>query len=910
YLWNFGDGTGFIPAPFGTQTHSYASAGTYTVKVAAYIPSAGASCSDTARVTITILPSPSANFTYTPTFGCTTLNGVTFTDFSTGAVGWNWNFGNGNTATTQTVAAQNYTLIGTHVISLTVTAANTCVNTKTASVTVYQAPTASFSPVSTCVGSVTSFTNLSTSAATNTINAYSWNFGDASATSSLQNPTHTYTLQGTYTVQLIVNTAFCTDTVKLPIVANVKPTANFSITPISGCPKLTCNFNNTTLNGTSYAWNFGTVPTSTSSVTNPSFTYSNTTAANIVYTVTLIAGTGAGCSDTIKKTVTVFPRPVASFTPNVTTACSPMNVTYSNTSTGASSFSWDLGNTTTSSVTNPSATYTNTTLFPKTFTVQLVAYNSNGCSDTAKTVITANPIPLATFTMIPASGCSPLAVNFPPVLGITSYSWNFGDGNNSNALNPTHTYTNTASTTHIYTVTLIAGNAFGCIDSAFGYPVVYPKPVTNFSLAPNIGCSPLMVSFTNGSALNNVNSWTFGDGNVSFQQNPSNTYTTVNTSTTTVFPVKLVIMSVNGCKDSAQSAVSLYPKPKAAFSVDTPACSPKILTFTNASAGATTYAWDFGNGHTSAATSPTQQYVNNSGLNQNYSVQLIATNANNCTDTLKTPVIVHSHPNFQIVASPDTGCANLPVFFPAISGVKNYSWNFGDGNAASTSSVSHTFVNTSTTDKSYTVQLIAADKYNCADTTSKLIKVFAKPVALFQMNPTTVFIPEEPTACLNLSTGNATNYWTFGDGGTSTETNPSHTYTSAGEFQVVLIVTNTKGCKDTFSLPDKIIALEESSIQIPNAFTPNPTGSNGGAYEAGDLSNDVFHPVIKGLEKYEMTIYSRWGELLFETKDLKIGWDGYYKGKMCTQDVYVYKINATTLDGKVFKRTGDVLLLK
>lgn len=910
YLWNFGDGGGFISAPFGTQAHSYATAGTFTVKVVAYIPSAGASCSDTARVAVTILPSPTANFTYTPTFGCNTLNGVTFTDASTGAVAWNWNFGNGNTANTQTVAAQNYTLIGTHVISLTVTAANTCVNTRTASVTVYQAPTASFSPVSTCVGSVASFTNLSTSAPTNTINAYSWNFGDASAGSTLQNPTHTYTLQNTYTVQLIVNTAFCSDTVRLPVVVNVKPTANFNITPSSGCPKLICNFNNTTLNGTTYSWNFGTTPTSTSSATSPGFTYSNTTSSSIIYTVTLIAGTGAGCSDTIQKTVTVFPKPVASFTPNITTACSPMSVTYSNTSSGANSYSWDLGNTSTTTATNPSPTYTNITLFPKSFTVQLIATNSNGCSDTSKTIVTANPIPLATFTMIPASGCSPLSVNFPPVLGITSYSWNFGDGNNSNALNPTHTYTNPGMTTMTYTVKLIASNAFGCVDSSFGYPVVYARPVANFSVAPAIGCSPMNVSFTNGSVLNNVNSWSFGNGNTSFQPNPSTTYTTVNTTTTTAFPVKLVITSSNGCKDSAQSIVSLYPKPKAVFSVDTPACSPKTLTFTNASLGATGYAWDFGNGNVSTVSNPTQQYINNSSFNQNFTVTLVVSNANNCTDTTKEAIVIHPHPHFNIVAIPDSGCANLNVIFPVIGGVTNYSWSFGDGNAANTASVSHVYVNGTTSDKTYTVQLVATDKYNCPDTSYRTIRVFPKPVALFQMNPTTVFIPDEPTHCTNLSTNNAANYWTFGDGGTSTDVNPSHTYTSAGNFQVTLIVTSNHGCKDTFNLPDQIIAYAESSVQIPNAFTPNPTGPNGGTYDPSDLSNDVFHPVITGAEKYEMMIFSRWGELLFETKDIKIGWDGYYNGKMCTQDVYVYKINATMFDGKVVKRTGDVLLLK
>jgi gliding motility-associated-like protein len=911
YQWNFGDGGGFATLAGLTQTHTYATAGTYTVKLVASIPGAGNGCRDTAQVVVSILPAPTANFTYSPAFGCTALSGVSFTNTSVGAVGWNWNFGNGITATTQTVPAQNYTVIGTHVITLVVTGSNTCVNTKTASVTVYQPPTANFSPVSTCVGSMTSFTNLSTAAATNTITTQSWNFGDGSAATTVFNPSHTYTVANTYTVQLVVNTAFCTDTVKLNVVANVKPTANFSMTPVNGCPTLTVNFNNTSLNASNFLWNFGTVPTSTSTAVNPVFNYTNTSAANIIYTVTLLAGTGAGCSDTLQKTIAVFPKPIASFTPNVSMACSPMLVTFSNTSTGATTYSWNLGNSVTSGAANPSTTYTNTSLFAQTFSIQLVAVNANGCMDTAITTIITNPKPLATFTMIPASGCSPLPVNFPPVLGITSYSWNFGDGNGSNALNPTHTYTNTTSSTIIYTVSLIASNAFGCIDTSYGMPLVYPRPTAGFTMNPNSGCSPMLVNFTNNSSLNFQNNWTLGNGNMSSLPNPATTYTTANTSANTSFPVKLVVTSVNGCKDSAQNSVTLYPKPDATFGVDTPACSPKILNFSNLSQGATTYAWNFGNGNSSNAINPTQQYINSSLLNITYTVSLIATNANNCTDTVKVPLIIHSQPNFNIIATPDSGCTDLTVNFPSIPGAVNYSWSFGDGNGASAGNISHTFVNTTNSTKNFTVQLIATDKYNCADTNTKMIRVFPKPTALFQANPTTVFIPNMPVNCLNLSNGNTGgNMWTFGDGGTSTDVNPSHTYTQEGEYQIILIVTNDKGCKDTFSLPNKIIAIGESSFDIPNAFTPNPAGGSGGAYDPNATNNDVFHPVIKGVEKYQMSIYSRWGELLFETKDVNVGWDGYYKGKMCTQDVYVWKVSATTVEGNVIKKTGDVLLLK
>ncbi len=97
---------------------------------------------------------------------------------------------------------------------------------------------------------------------------------------------------------------------------------------------------------------------------------------------------------------------------------------------------------------------------------------------------------------------------------------------------------------------------------------------------------------------------------------------------------------------------------------------------------------------------------------------------------------------------------------------------------------------------------------------------------------------------------------------------------------------------------------------VPNAFTPNQNGSPGSLYDPNDLSNDIFHPNVQGAETYQLSIFSRWGELLFETKNPQEGWDGYYKGKICTQDVYVWKVKATFLDGKVLTKTGDVLLLR
>ncbi len=1081
YKWNFGTGGGFVSKPFGSQTFTYNTAGSFTVSVVALIGGGGASCTDTDKVVITILPRPTANFSVSPNKGCNSITGATFTDQSTSAINWNWNFGNGNTFNGQVPPAQNYNNVGNFVATLTVTAANTCIHTFTAPITVYQIPTAAFSASNACVSSPASFIDNSTNAIGDPIVSWSWDFGDASPTSttSIQNPSHTYTTQNTYTVELTVNTANCTHSVTQTININVKPTANYSLTPISGCPTLTVSFTNTSTNATSYNWDFG--DGNTSSTTNPINTFSNTTSSNKTYTISLIASTTAGCIDTFTSTVTVFTKPNASFTVNAPAGCSPVAATFTNNSTGAISYNWSFGDLSSSTSIAPilSHTYTNASLVIQTFTAQLVAISSNGCKDSTSLTVTTYPRPIFNFSMVPNSGCSPLSINFPPVLGAVTYQWDFGDGSPLDfSPNPTHVFTNTTSINKTYTVQLIASNAFSCVDTTYGYPVVFAKPQANYSISVPLGCSPLATTFTNTSISGSTYLWKFGDGTSASTTNTNHTYTNLSNVSDQTFTCTLVAISNNGCKDSIDNFILVhfkplanfvidtpgcasktitftnisqgsfgdswnfgdgsplssltnpihtftnntisnltfsvqlistsafgckdttfgYPQiyakpianfaltpsvscsplttsmtnsslfaasylwkygdgntdvtfntnhvytntsnttnqsysctllainsngcldsisksvlvlfnPKANFTVDTPACSPKLLNFTNTSQGANSYNWNFGL-NTSSNTNPSQAFTNTTTANITNTVQLIAASINNCKDSIVVPIIVHPKPEFSIIASPDSGCSALTVNFPSINNVNSYQWNFGDGNIATTDSPSNVYYNNSQITKTFTVQLIGTDGYGCKDTSVKIIKVFAKPIALFQANPNLVYIPTNPVTCTNLSSGAVSYYWNFGDGNTSTEINPSHIYQDVGEYQIYLVAKNTNGCLDTFNLPSKIIAELESTIEIPNAFSPNPNGGNGGSFSSSDVNNDVFHPVLKGIDKYELNIFSRWGELLFVSKDITIGWDGYYKGKLCTQDIYIWKINATSLDGKKIAKTGDLLLLR
>ncbi|MBK6522253.1 MAG: gliding motility-associated C-terminal domain-containing protein [Sphingobacteriaceae bacterium] len=104
----------------------------------------------------------------------------------------------------------------------------------------------------------------------------------------------------------------------------------------------------------------------------------------------------------------------------------------------------------------------------------------------------------------------------------------------------------------------------------------------------------------------------------------------------------------------------------------------------------------------------------------------------------------------------------------------------------------------------------------------------------------------------------------------------------------------------------------KSTIQFPNAFTPNTGGPNGGGYDPNNPNNTVFFPFTSGVKEdgYDLKVFNRYGELIFQTTDLKVGWDGYFNGKLCQQDAYVWKANITFFDGTVFNKVGSVTLLR
>lgn len=260
-----------------------------------------------------------------------------------------------------------------------------------------------------------------------------------------------------------------------------------------------------------------------------------------------------------------------------------------------------------------------------------------------------------------------------------------------------------------------------------------------------------------------------------------------------------------------------------------------------------------------------------------------------------------------IAASVTEGCAPLRVMFRSmIAPDDSCRWTFGDGGSSTERNPEWIF----DIDGEYRVSLdvLKADgrkEYSVVD-----IIVHPKPVARFEITPEKAEIPGDEIIFMNYSSDAVRYKWNFGDGTNSTIFEPAHTYSKYDNYNVQLIAFSEFGCSDTLTIYN---AFEGSAyfVRFPNAFIPNPDGPSEGWYSPrSDESAAVFHPVSSGVAEYQLRIFSRLGMLIFESNDINIGWDGYYKGALTEPGVYIWKVRGKYINGEPFTKMGDVTLLR
>lgn len=758
----------FDPAVSGTFTLTY-SVGT-------------ASCVTQDQVDITVHPLPVVTITSSTSI-C--LDGGPQTVTAT-PVGGTWS-GTGITDAVNGTFDPAVSGAGTFPITYAVTDANGCSNSTSADAVVNPLPVAGFTNAAiACVNAPFPFTDGSSGAT-----QWDWDFGD-NTTGSGASPSHTYTATGTYTVTQTVSTgAGCVNSTTGTVTVWEGPTVDFTATPTDGCAPLAVGItNNSSGNGVTYQWDLG--DGTTSSLDQPGTNvYTGSAYVDTTYTITLTA-TNVCTSVSASQDVVVHPVPSAYFGPDFDYGCSPWPVTFSNVTIGqADSFQWDFGDGSTSNTLDSLVHHTYYTgANDTTYTITLIATNSCG-TDTAHYTVLVQPNTItAFFNTDTTSGCAPLTVNFTQYsIGVTHWHWEFGDGNVSMDHDVSNTYTDPGT----YTATLFGDN--GCsYDTVRVTITVLPSPDVSFSVVPDSVCAGVPFQFVNGTADIASIAWDFGDGNTSTLTDPTHTY-----ASTGDYPVSLtVISSLNDCPATLTRTVNVKVTPVASLTPSpVSGCVPLTVLFNNGSTNAGYYEWDFGDGNTGGELAPEHVYAD-AGT---YDVRLIAENVNGCRDTAYTEVVGFPLPVADFTFSPTESCTS-PVdiqFTDASSGAITHAWSFSNGVQSPLNDPVVTFQSAGTWYATETV----TNSYGCSDSHSDSLIVHPTPVAAFTAEPQPG-CAGYPIVFNNESLNSTWWHWSFGDGGTSTDSLPWHVY-DAGVYDLTLVVQGAGGCRDTLESPGAIV---------------------------------------------------------------------------------------------------------
>lgn len=420
-----------------------------------------------------------------------------------------------------------------------------------------------------------------------------------------------------------------------------------------------------------------------------------------------------------------------------------------------------------------------------------------------------------------------------------------------------------------------------------------------------LGCIPLYVKFSDTLRKGKKFYWNFGDGSpeiITTIADTAHTYTAVGT-----YIVRLIAEDSSTCNIRDTAYVTITAGNNRA-NIDfnftkLPPCESLTMQYTNTSTptfgsfGPASFVWDYGDGSPRDTVGLNPPRIHTYPAPGTYNVKLIVIDPTFCNspDSIVKEVRINPLVKAQF-ETPALGCAPYTAEFnnTSLAGT-DFIWEFGDGNTSTDIHPTHLYANPGT----YNVRLIAIDLTTCnlRDTSAYFtIRVEAKPTAFFTWGPNPP-IENTPVQFTNGSTGANTYLWNFGDGESSTLTNPSHQYNATGTYNAELIAYTIAGCTDTFRLDVDVIIVP--LLDVPNAFTPAQPGRNSTVKVEGF-----------GIGKMQWRIYNRQGQLMFQSASQKVGWDGTFKGKLQPMDVYAYTLDVEFTDGKKLRKTGDITLLR
>lgn len=451
---------------------------------------------------------------------------------------------------------------------------------------------------------------------------------------------------------------------------------------------------------------------------------------------------------------------------------------------------------------------------------------------------------------------------------------------------------------------------------------VYPSPHLSFDIGDVDFCSPVEVTFEATEGFSRY-TWDFGDGvraetfsnelNHVFTFDYTESYKIVDGDTIfdlsmedSMFHITVQAETFDACKSIYEDSILIYPNPTANFFVSPSMQShPDSLVYliNLSSMGPWDYLWNFGDGAKTQREEPEQHIYDTWGT---YLISLEAS-SEHCNDTISKAIQIAPPVPQASMMSAHAGCPPLEIEFDNHSlYADSYFWDFDDGTFSTEAEPSHIFYES----RDHQVTL-AAFGLSGSDTVEQNIEVYNRPVAVFDTYPKESKNLKQIFKFTNNSVEGAYYLWDFGDGYTTSDEEPSHIYEDSGTYTVTLYVWSEDNCPDTL-VQENLISVQagEGSIEFPTVFAWNGSGPTGGHWTEGTIDNTVFHPEVINATSLKLTIYTRWGEQIFESNDLYIGWDGYTNNSaLANEGVYVWKAWVKYVDGYEEILAGDITFL-
>ncbi len=719
---------------------------------------------------------------------------------------WSWDFGDGN-ASSEAAPTHVYENPGAYTITVSIKDSQGCqsILTQNKFIEVKPIPSAEFSvePAFSCQPPANVSFN---SAQTDPSFQHFWDFGTGSI-SNQPNPVHSYPDMGSFDVLHVISSSNgCVDSIyKTSAVQIGNNDFSFDNPPLIACTNQSVRFDLTAPPSAWIEWDLGNGIKDTA---RPRKIFTFDTPGT--YTITARLLSEESCTPPVSTSIEINTFSNSSFNVNPKAYCEfPVSINFTPTANDAVSYRWILDNKLISQEPFP------TVIFDEegTHQVKLVSTFESGCTSEYEDTIEVYK-PVKEILASTVSGCSPLKVNFNPVLAtdqqISNIVWDFGNGETSTELTPSYTYTEAGT----FQVKAILSTASGCSETLQLDQIIFvgTPPKAEFGAKVRTSCVENGIQFTNNSANADSALWIFGDGQVSGAWEPSHVYTD-----TGLFTVSLII-SDRGCRDTMieEDFIRILP-PRASFSVteDIGCQLPYQLDIKNTSIGADTYRWDFGDGSNSTDKEPNHTYTSGG----EYNIVLEVTNdETGCTHIADFPMTISSIKADFDIGDVD-GCAPVSVQFTDVSeGAEKWNWNFGTNR---TSNKQHPIIAFST--GTYDVSLIVSNQEGCTDT-------LTQEQAIKVNGPKFNFTSDVKNGCAPLSVKFTANNngetnisqwnWTFGDGKFSSAQHPSHSYKEGGVYTVSLEAIDEGGCSAKLEKKEYIHVFEpKASFDIPLALS-------------------------------------------------------------------------------------------